>query len=85
MVYYCEFCHCFFDLADIRKLFHHTICINCFRVNHSAYVRYLKLSKNSKLKEWFDKWYFQTKSKKLKRPYLKSLSISTMVVYEPNF
>ena len=75
MVYFCEFCTKFYDYADMRKLFHHRICINCFRIHHSAYVRYLALRKNSRLKEWIDRWYFQTKPQKKnpKRTYLKML------------
>lgn len=71
LVIECEFCHKFFNSFEIRKVFHHSFCLDCYRIQHSALIAYLKLRPNSKLKEFLDKYYFKTQGYQVKRKYLK--------------
>lgn len=71
MVLECEFCHKFFEKFETRDLFHHHFCLDCFRVQHTALISYLRLRPNSKLREFIDKYYFKTKGYPIKKKYLK--------------
>ena len=85
LVIECEFCHKFFDKFATRDVFHHHFCLDCYRLQHTALISYLRLRPNSKLREFIDRFYFKTKGYPIKRKYLKLMkrpSLRGNIYYE---